>query len=1456
MFQRMFVQVRLYFLSLFFVLLTVLGFAQQLLPHDALNSRNTPPYDPHTIIIKLSRDTGARFRSGTDRLSQLRREKGVVQIEKALYPRRPATPSQLTRRRSLVDIEHIYKVRVRDGVDLPAMIGRFSRMDGVIYAEPYYLLKPLGSANASYEPNDPEAASADGEQSYLSAINAYQAWGIEKGDSSVTIGVLDTGIEFGHQDLSDNLRRNEDDPINGIDDDGDGYVDNFTGWDFADDDNDPTADQSGHGTNVTGVSSATADNGVGMAGIGFTSTYVPLKIFRSTDGSFHQGYEAIAYAADMGYQVLNLSWGGANAYSKFGQDMINYAVLEKDLVVVAAAGNSGQQEDFYPASFENVLSVAQSDDNGNRVGATTSSYFVDLMAPGQGIFTTAENDTYRLANGSSLATPLVAGTAALMRAHFPEMSARQIMEKLRLSARDVYDQSANNDYEETLGQGFLDMARAVSELSTPALRMTDFQYENHVGAYAFYDDTLNITASFTNFLSPATNARVTLSSPSEYVSMLDSVFTPGNLDSLATAENTNQPFRLHLSEDMPPQEQLYFRLAYEADGYTDYQYFFIVTDPDYTEIDNGIIQLPLGSQAQIGMGSTRDGLTFRGDSLARHLGFMLAAGEDSVSSNMINDFSQQTYESDFLAVENIRQGRSNVVDRLLTSVFNDEDADNPLSLRVEQQWLSDTSGAAQELLISEYRLVNRGSDSLFSLYPAIFADWDIRNAQQNRAGWDAAHHLAYVYDDSLYCGLALLGQSTATHYAIDKQNLNGNTADLQEMFSDSLRYAWISSDTPKNEAGMSGAGNDVAHLLGMKIDTLAPNQDTRMALTWVFATDLAQLQAQVALAQEKYDTHRQNPRISFTVFACTDSTATVQPPEGETYRFYRDPLGNQLLAEDTAYTTGTLAGDTLLYLATLNDGYETPLDAVAIRMLEPQASFQVQQVQQGSFFNDTLFLNTTESATLVFEDQSTDATSWQWDFGNGFQDTRQNPSTFFENEGTYTVRLLVNSAAGCVNETSRTLTVIRRAEKPVITDSWICPNEPVSLRASNTDQIKVYSDVALSQLLFSGQSFSSAPLVSDTVFYVVNAASAYESVAEQVEVKIIQPEVVIHHELDTSGSSKYMLSMWALPVDSNAPPSDYQWYVDDQLVGNGDTIQYDYSRQHALGQDFEVRLTFNRSEGNVTCQQTVVQLIQLGQSPDPTLDNLRVCRGESVRLRPTNGQLFYFYTDADLVEPVYTGTSYTVAEVQGQMTFYITNIDSLLESEVTEVQVVLNRFADFNLSEDTLFLQEGQEVIFEAFTLTDDTGEVSWQWDLGDGQLLNREARVTQTYDSVGEYQIRLVAQTRDGCSNTVTKTLVVKNITSVEQELENESLLLYPNPSSGIFTLANKRWSYQKIMLYLYDAQGKALSRKQLQYDVQPLQIDLHAMASQRLPDGFYTLRLQVADKEFLRRLMLSSDR
>lgn len=1454
-FQFMRMRGQIYFLLSVLLLLSIVSFAQE--KHFFLPPQGKAgvDYDPQTVIVRLrpSSVTNARTAQISGR-QLIQNMPGVARMEKAVRRRQAISP--VARQTAKTDIEHIYRLQLETGQALEPVIRALLQLEEVVYAEPYYLLKPLSQTATEYVPNDPKAAKSGGAQSYLGAVGAYQAWAKTKGDTSITIGVLDTGIEFGHQDLSDNLKRNYDDPINGIDDDNDGYIDNYQGWDFSDNDNDATADQNAHGVLVNGVAAASTDNNVGIAGLGFNSTYMPIKIFRSTDGTFNQGYEAIAYAADMGCQVINLSWGGANAYSNFGQDMINYAVLERDAVVVAAAGNSGQFEDFYPASFDNVLSVAQSDNNGNRLSATTSSYFVDLVAPGSGIYTTDQNDGYRNVGGSSLATPMVSGTAALMRSYYPQLSARQIMEKLRLSADDIYDQSANAGYQDSLGRGFLNMPKALTDQLTPALRMTSFSYKNHVGAYAFYGDTLSISADFTNFLSPAEAATVTLSSPSSYVTLLDSVFSIGSLDSLATVTNTTEPFRVYLHEDMPPYEQLYFRLSYQAEGYSDYQYFFIVASPDYVELNNSKIRTFLESKGQLGVSLSRDGLIYQGDTLARHLGFMLAAGQDSVSDNIINDIDLQTYNSDFSSVENIRFGRSSTADLLLTSTFRDTDATNPLSLRVEQEWLTDTSGTAQDFLISSYRVINRGADSVFSLYPALYADWDIGDALQNRAAWDATSSLAYTHDGNFYSGLALLGEQTAAHYAIDKLDLNGNTADLQNAFTDSLRYAWISSATAKDAAGVSGAGNDVAQLLGTKIDTLAPGHHAQVAMAWVFGSSLSELQQQLAEAQAKYDTYRQNPPVSQLVYTCTDSTVTIIPEEAGLYRFFRDPLGSELLGEDSLFTTGTLAGDTVIYTARVQDAYQAKISQVDIRMLMPQAAFDYGGVDGGSVRNDTLFLNSADAATLSFTDQSSDAVAWQWSFGNGYQSAKRMPSAQYIEEGTYTLSLLVNSAADCESFVSRTLTVIRKAEKPEIQNQTLCQHGSVSLTASNTSEIKVFGDSTLTQLIYSGDTFTSGPLTSDSIFYVVNAASEYESVPAEVQISVIQPAMGIGYAPDLAADGKYQLKLWALPQDETYPADAYEWFVGSSSIGSGDTIVYDYSLEHENAQDIEVMLSFSRSHNTLSCQQEVSKLINLSSSPIPTFENQRVCRGESVDLVPKNGAVFYFYNDSSLAEPVYRGSHYTVSDVQGEMTFYITGIDSLLESKPTEVQVVLNRFADFSMSEDTLFLQEGQEVVFEGMLLNESAKqEVNWQWDLGDGQLLTRESRVTQDFDTVGDYRIRMVATTRDGCTNTVTRTLIVKNITAVEHALEDKSLLLYPNPNSGRFTLANARWDYKKIMLHLYDRQGKALCNELVLYNDFPVEVDLHRLTGQLLPSGIYMLRLEVDDKAFTRQILLKPE-
>ena len=234
-----------------------------------------------------------------------------------------------------------------------------------------------------------------------------------------------------HPDLAPNIWVNTGEDCagcrtNGVDDDGNGYVDDWRGWDFANGDNNPT-DDNGHGTHVAGTVAATGNNGLGVAGVTWSSRIMPLK-FLGADGSgtTDDAISAILYARAKGVPILNNSWGGGD-----GSQALRDAIEQTDAsgeLFVAAAGNDFTNTDvepFYPASYDvpNILVVGASDQLDRK--AWFSNYgvrTVDLSAPGTNVYSTWTGATYRFADGTSMATPQVSGAAALARAVFPNAS--------------------------------------------------------------------------------------------------------------------------------------------------------------------------------------------------------------------------------------------------------------------------------------------------------------------------------------------------------------------------------------------------------------------------------------------------------------------------------------------------------------------------------------------------------------------------------------------------------------------------------------------------------------------------------------------------------------------------------------------------------------------------------------------------------------------------------------------------------------------------------------------------------------------------------------------------------------------------------------------------------------------------------------------------------------------------
>ena len=258
-------------------------------------------------------------------------------------------------------------------------------------------------------------------------IDAPEAWDVARGSSSVVVGVIDTGIDFTHPDLAAAQWTNPGESCtgcrtDGIDNDGNGYVDDWRGWDFVNEDNDPFDDHS-HGTHVAGTIGGVADNGLGVAGVGAVSLVALKFLSGGGSGTTADAVRAVNYANALGIPITNNSWGGGG-YSQALYDAIRDADARGSLFV-AAAGNDATDNDIgphYPSNYDlpNVISVAAT--NSSDQLADFSNYgdgTVDLAAPGDNVYSTIPGGAYDWYSGTSMATPHVAGALALAKSQFP-----------------------------------------------------------------------------------------------------------------------------------------------------------------------------------------------------------------------------------------------------------------------------------------------------------------------------------------------------------------------------------------------------------------------------------------------------------------------------------------------------------------------------------------------------------------------------------------------------------------------------------------------------------------------------------------------------------------------------------------------------------------------------------------------------------------------------------------------------------------------------------------------------------------------------------------------------------------------------------------------------------------------------------------------------------------------------
>ncbi|MFT4146921.1 MAG: S8 family serine peptidase [Mobilitalea sp.] len=293
-------------------------------------------------------------------------------------------------------------------------------------------------------------------------VDAVDAWSLTQGNS-VIVGVLDTGINIEHNDLQSNIWLNPNEIANGIDDDGNGYVDDINGWDFASNDNtvfDLTSEET-HGTQVSGVIAADS-NDIGISGIAPDVKIVPLKFINGGYGYTSDAIEAIEYAEKMGIRIINCSWG-ASAYNPALYDIMQ----NTDILFVCAAGNNSQDvadESFYPACFDlsNIISVAAVDNRGNLASFSNYGSSIDVALPGVDILSTISDSNYSLMSGTSMSAAYATGIAALLYSLDNNLSPLDIKSKI-IQSSDKYEQLAGKVASEGIPNAFIALGGNVSE---------------------------------------------------------------------------------------------------------------------------------------------------------------------------------------------------------------------------------------------------------------------------------------------------------------------------------------------------------------------------------------------------------------------------------------------------------------------------------------------------------------------------------------------------------------------------------------------------------------------------------------------------------------------------------------------------------------------------------------------------------------------------------------------------------------------------------------------------------------------------------------------------------------------------------------------------------------------------------------------------------------------------------
>jgi serine protease len=815
-------------------------------------------YAPNMVYVKFQDSLAGLARTSplsAPQFSNLFSDLGVSQLAPLLPP-----GQSLHKTAAANKLRNVYIVHYKGSQSPVEVAKKLAAQQGVEYAEPCPVRYPCAV------PND----SLYGEQYYLQNIKAPAAWDVVKAEGhDVIIAIVDTGTDIDHPDLAANVWVNEDEIAgNGLDDDGNGYIDDVHGWNFSDNTPDPrSAIGAAHGTMTAGIACAVTDNGQGIAGTSWNAKLLPVNAAMQNNAKdIAYGFQGILYAAENGAHIINCSWGSPG--SSITEQLVIDFVSELGAVVIAAAGNDSSSSPFYPGSYNHVYSVAAIDQNDRKADFSNYGRNVDMAAPGVDMVTTSTDDSYYFsARGTSFSSPAAAGVVALVKASFPAYNGIQAAEQVRVTADNI--DAKNPGFEGQFGRGLINAFQALTT-ATPSIRLLSatFRDENGSGIIEPGED-VDIQLQMINYLAQATGVEINLLTDDPYVQIINGTITLPSIGTLATLA-PDVPLTIRIADTAPTGHKLNMNVEITSAGYKDQDQFTLTVRPLHAEITVNNIAASVTNVGRIGRannGSEPDmdgiGFSYKGSQNVLFEGALIvgtdAAHISDAARASVSD-SDLTWDNDFAVTP---EGHLRIIapglytDQETIGIFQDTDAASPLNIRITQQSYANKMEPYSDLFLLRYLVENLNREKLESFYFGLFFDWDVdeSTAQYNYAGFDAERNLGYITDNgfgpSIFAGTRILTSGQVQFRAIynDENDADNPSWGLYDGFTDDEKWQAISGGVSFTEAGPA----DVSYVIGLGPFSIEPMDTLTLGFSLLAGNSLDALQEHADSAQKLWD---------------------------------------------------------------------------------------------------------------------------------------------------------------------------------------------------------------------------------------------------------------------------------------------------------------------------------------------------------------------------------------------------------------------------------------------------------------------------------------------------------------------------------------------------------------------------------------------------------------------------